>query len=1053
MNRRTSSEIGLHEIKKMHYSNALKQDTIVHRINTMPQNNEISLSSKSNSLTTALGLAFNRLEVKRSNIDLSKSESKVEAQQDQHVNQIFLKTSEKLNGDLATSYTSMESPSMSLDDNSLPQLSPRKKEQHDLDDHSYQIEKENNSFLRSVLLFWNGQVGGVKKLSQFFAAFSKLQLIFAEIVIALAFAIPYSMLDGNDLLVLLIVNCIVIFAVLQMKKKFAMKYHDTWSIFTLIIHQMLLMYLNHVFAINENQVSTNLFLIFISSSLTCVSSLATKTIIVFNILAKALLFLVSRKNLDWKIFSLTLFVDLAGCFVALLNSLKIVQVFQKKGSGIVDFQAVIDKTRKEVELLDKMANSLLPDYVWHELKEGKHGAFTGNINKGLRYEYPKVSILFADVVGFTALSSKIDKDELLKVLNHVFTRFDKIAEVHDMEKIKTVGDCYVVVGGVTTASEDCVARCALMSLKMVEAMKEIQQSSIIPEGVTVALRIGSHVGSATGGLIGDTKMLFDIWSKDVSLASLMEQSGAPNRVHISQDFYNEISDIAIVDAAQEVIFSEIKVKSYFLEGINVNREFFKLPFIVKSCKISSNYKHSFYRPAKMSNKNQISLLQKTPHILHKFLMHFEELQIENEFIRKHQKDNLHSVLLGLFLNLIIGVVFGVLGIYFSRSSTIAILIAFNAIVHLSCTAIMLSIKFRGGSSFENLSILEKQFYKIGSKAQTLDQDVLILTTMFSTYLLVLGSSVVFQSDLPFIHGSFYICIISGYIFQGLKFPYFVIFFLLSTITYGYFLSYQTLTTCDDFRSIFFYFGITICLFNNYSRNFCSRNFFSVDTNQREELFVLQDQHLKTNKTVLKLLPKHVIDILKSGTTDFSESFPECAVIFCEIMGLSKYSNNPDLLNEIISRVDKSLIFFPGIDKVKTIYSIYMAATGITPESRSTKEHLKSALDFALSLKKHIKVFQEKGITLNFRVGISIGPIIAGLVGKSKLTYDIWGDTVNVSSRMESTADPGTIQVTQRVFHLFEDTFKFEDRGPIYVKGKGTMNTYLLLGKKRRNQSK
>jgi adenylate cyclase len=200
--------------------------------------------------------------------------------------------------------------------------------------------------------------------------------------------------------------------------------------------------------------------------------------------------------------------------------------------------------------------------------------------------------------------------------------------------------------------------------------------------------------------------------------------------------------------------------------------------------------------------------------------------------------------------------------------------------------------------------------------------------------------------------------------------------------------------------------------------------------------------------LLNVLPRSIAQRLKRDPGLIAERFEEVTVLFADVADFTPFAErtSPErtvgVLNEIFSAFDR-LTQERGLEKIKTIGDAYMAAGGL-PERRS--DHAEAVAGLALAMQSELaRVCIALGLGLTIRIGIDTGPVVAGVIGRHKFTYDLWGDTVNTASRMESHGIPGRIQVTEATHQRLRDRFQFEDRGEIEIKGKGRLRAYLLVG--------
>jgi class 3 adenylate cyclase len=217
--------------------------------------------------------------------------------------------------------------------------------------------------------------------------------------------------------------------------------------------------------------------------------------------------------------------------------------------------------------------------------------------------------------------------------------------------------------------------------------------------------------------------------------------------------------------------------------------------------------------------------------------------------------------------------------------------------------------------------------------------------------------------------------------------------------------------------------------------------------QREKE-MLHIEQMKSEKLMLNILPKPIADRLKKGEKNIAGSYPEVTVLFSDLVGFTKMSAKktaPELvklLNDIFSRFDKRAELL-GLEKIKTIGDAYMAVGGL-PIPRS--DHAEIVADMALGMYQDLAEFnQANQQEIQMRIGIHSGPVVAGVIGFTKFSYDLWGNTVNTASRMESTSGNGRIQVSAITHELLKEHFVLEERELIECKGLGPMLTSYVNG--------
>jgi class 3 adenylate cyclase len=206
---------------------------------------------------------------------------------------------------------------------------------------------------------------------------------------------------------------------------------------------------------------------------------------------------------------------------------------------------------------------------------------------------------------------------------------------------------------------------------------------------------------------------------------------------------------------------------------------------------------------------------------------------------------------------------------------------------------------------------------------------------------------------------------------------------------------------------------------------------------------------RSEQLLLNVLPAPIAARLKQGEEIIADGFAEVTVLFADLVDFTRRSQEttPDrvvrVLDELFTALDRLAERY-GLEKIKTVGDAYMAVGGL-PEPRP--DHAEAVAEMALAVREEVpRHLDPGGRPLQVRIGIDTGPVVAGVIGRRKFSYDLWGDTVNTASRMETNGVAGCIQVTDRAHRRLRDRYRFERRGPVEIKGKGELVTWFLIGR-------
>uniref|UniRef100_A0A674MR49 Adenylate cyclase type 3 n=1 Tax=Takifugu rubripes TaxID=31033 RepID=A0A674MR49_TAKRU len=820
-----------------------------------------------------------------------------------------------------------------------------------------------------------------------------------------------------------------------------------------------------------------------------------------------------------------------------------------------------EQSQQQERLLLSILPKHIADEMLQDMKKEPSQKEMQQFNTMYMYRHENVSILFADIVGFTQLSSSCSAQELVKLLNELFARFDKLAAKYHQLRIKILGDCYYCICGLPDYREDHAACSIMMGLAMVEAISYVREKT----QTDVDMRVGVHSGTVLGGVLGQKRWQYDVWSTDVTVANKMEAGGIPGRVHISQStlecLHGEF-DVEAGNGGERCDYlRERGIETYLVvlpkgpagkSGINgvklsVTSSNGNSPQLINTteCNGSINtacttpeepeeldtrvVNPSFPNPRRrlrlrdlaervidaQENEQELNKLlnealleRETVQALkgkhtNRLSLRFVDPDLETRYSVEKEKQSgaafCCSCVVLLFTTLMEALIDHCSLIRTSLLPLVANYITFavGEVLLLVLTVCSLAAIFPRIFPKKLVSFSTWIDHTRWARNTWAMAAIFILTMADIMDMLSCMSRVPAPGSLTLYYSYTAVLALMAttMLVQVSHMVKVTLMLLITTVTgivniYSWrdiFDRYDT-ARFQDYRSHMVPSKITMTVmilimmvsFYYFSRHVekLARTLFLWKIEVHEQKEKVYEMRRWNEALVTNMLPEHVArHFLGSKKRDeelYSQSYEEIGVMFASIPNFSDFYTEESInnggieclrfLNEIISDFDSLLDEpqFRCITKIKTIGSTYMAASGVTPdvnngyscvkkEEQSDRErwqHLADLADFALAMKVTLMNINYQSFN-NFmlRIGLNKGGVLAGVIGARKPHYDIWGNTVNVASRMESTGVMGNIQVVEECYNILKEYgFRFVRRGPIFVKGKGELLTYFLKGR-------
>ncbi|XP_069786688.1 adenylate cyclase type 3 isoform X2 [Narcine bancroftii] len=787
-----------------------------------------------------------------------------------------------------------------------------------------------------------------------------------------------------------------------------------------------------------------------------------------------------------------------------------------------------EQSRQKERLLLSILPKHIADEMLNDMKRERKSRELQQFNTMYMYRHDRVSILFADIVGFTQLSSTCSAQELVKLLNELFARFDKLAERYHQLRIKILGDCYYCICGLPDPRDDHAVCSINMGLAMVKAISSVR----VKTRTDVNMRVGIHSGTVLGGVLGQRNWQYDVWSTDVTLANKMEAGGVPGRVHISEttrdclhgEFDLEPGEGALRDEYLRqrgirtylVVVPHVTQNRTHVNGVNhsLASSNGNSPLLIDTTSDRGGIQSPCSSPDDLTDTDTQVVNPSFPNPRRRLRLQ----DVSNRVVNEQNERELNR-LLDLALNewksiqalkghrtnpLTMRFTSPQLETRFSVErekqsgaaiSSTCIILAFSFLTQASIeprlwvnyvTFLVGEVMLLGLTGLSLAAIFPRTFPgKVVEFSTWMDRTRWVRNTcaMAASLILMLTHSINMLSCVhspqpatsrnlsqaprgcvndPKYYSHLWVLQLTSctMLVQASHLVKAALMLVISSVYTSISLlgwrhvfqeynqqrsiQLQSQQVPSQFQAVATILVVMVsfyCFTRHVERLARTLFLWKIDVHEQKEQ--VYEMRRRNEALVTNMLPEHVArHFLGSRKQDeelYSQAYDEVGVMFASMPNFSDFYTEENInnggieclrfLNEIISDFDGLLDEprFRSITKIKTIGSTYMAASGLIPEHSlnyhstiqrqacgsdwNRWQHLAELADFALAMKVTLMNINYQSFN-NFmlRIGLNKGGVLAGVIGARKPHYDIWGNTVNVASRMESTGHMGSIQI-------------------------------------------